>query len=454
MAKLTSTRSTRGPHRSKSSSQPKPSRPPQEHSTHRQKRRKQIIRFAAGRVKHQQWASIARQTAAIALGDGKYVENLRCSVPAVSSSPIADSPETSQLQRSLSTWHVVHDISSQVRYSNRATVFYPRDSDAVRSWVTRPAASLLVAPRRTAIEFSKYSAVNRSRRLYLDSVASQKTTPYPIRQTTIGVLTSASVHRPGGAYLSGGTEPDAVLARSTSLVASLSTPEARQFYSEMKKYTKEYGAGFFPHSLVYSPSIVGFRRDDDDHFNVQDDDFDPELDAIPADPTTAELELPPAVNAQNQRAMGEYVSPYLMNVVSAVPVNANTIRTASSPPPFPSNDSTSFSPTSTETVEATIRQTVKDRLGRALRLFELHGDRKLVLGAFGCREGLSVEVVAQIYAELLACNVGENGDGRFRDVFEKVVFSLPGKLCAPFRTAFQMRVFDDELNRALDAVEL
>lgn len=62
--------------------------------------------------------------------------------------------------------------------------------------------------------------------------------------------------------------------------------------------------------------IIGLCRDDADHFGLTNDDFDGELDAIPADPTTKDLEAPPVVNAQNKRARGEYVSPYSVNVVS------------------------------------------------------------------------------------------------------------------------------------------
>ena len=58
-------------------------------------------------------------------------------------------------------------------------------------------------------------------------------------------------------------------------------------------------------ALLYSPSVVGLRRDDADHFKLTNDNFDSELDTIPADPTTRDLEASSAVNAQNQRAMGE-----------------------------------------------------------------------------------------------------------------------------------------------------
>jgi len=222
----------------------------------------------------------------------------------------------------------------------------------------------------------------------------------------------------------------------------------------MKSYVKEHGASYFPPSLIYSPGIVGIRRDDGDGFNSVDDDFSPELDAIPADPTTAELELPPAVNTSNQKAMGEYTTPYIMNVISAIPVNAHLIRATakSSPSASPSTSpKESITCVASPSVEFAIRKSMKDRMGRALRAFELNRDRVLVLGAFGYNEGVAVDVAAQIWAELLACTPSDDaeGNGRFRNVFEKVIFAVPGKHHALFRQAFDMRVFEDELEREL-----
>jgi hypothetical protein len=191
--------------------------------------------------------------------------------------------------------------------------------------------------------------------------------------------------------------------------------------------------------LLYSPSVVGLRRDDADHFELTNDDFDGELDAIPADPTTKDLEAPPAVNAQNQRAMGEYVAPYFMNVLSAAPVLAGALR------------STLHTSSEFES-DRLLRQTVKSRIARALRLFAARGDTTLVLGAFGYEEGTPIVMVAQIYAELLACspNPGDT-DGEFRNVFRKVIFAVPAKLHSMFRRSFEMRIFEDELIHSLES---
>lgn len=192
--------------------------------------------------------------------------------------------------------------------------------------------------------------------------------------------------------------------------------------------------------MLYSPSIVGLRRDDSDRFEVSNEDFYGELDAIPADPTTKDLEAPPAINAQNQRAMGEYVAPYFMNVLSAAPPHSGSFRSASDP-------------SSESETHHVMRQTIKSRITRALRLFAARGDSTLILCAFGCEEGTSIETVAQIYAELLACSsgTGDVGDGEFTNVFEKVVFAIPGRLHSTFRKTFEMRVYEDELVRSLES---
>jgi hypothetical protein len=192
-------------------------------------------------------------------------------------------------------------------------------------------------------------------------------------------------------------------------------------------------------ALLYSPSVVGLRRDDADHFELTNDDFDGELDAIPADPTTKDLEAPPAVNAQNQRAMGEYVAPYFMNVLSAAPVLAGAFRTSHTSSEFES--------------DRLLRQTVKSRIARALRVFAARGDTTVVLGAFGYEEGTPIVMVAQIYAELFACssNGGDVTDGEFRNVFQKVIFAIPAKLHSMFRKTFEMRIFEDELIHSLES---
>jgi hypothetical protein len=71
-------------------------------------------------------------------------------------------------------------------------------------------------------------------------------------------------------------------------------------------------------------------------------------------------------------------------------------------------------------------------------------------------------MVAEVWAELLVCGEeegeqaaestkspeGVGGEARFKDVFEHVVFAVPGKLFAPFKQAFEMRVLEAQVNEA------
>ncbi|KAH9988031.1 hypothetical protein BJV77DRAFT_1023443 [Russula vinacea] len=393
-------------------------------------RRSSVYARAAHRAKCTQWALIAQQTSRIVLGDGKYVETRRVPV----ASTLANASETPQPSSvvPMRTWHMVHDISAQVRHSVLSTAFYPPSHD-----FPKPMASM----DASAFEFSKYPTLSIVRRLYLTSQSSTQA-PYRVHNSNIGVLSPLS-RRPGSGFLGGSSTYNAVLARSTSLISSLTSTLAHPFFASLRERTRLANpavAALSTDALLYSPSVVGLRRDDADHFELTDDDFDGELDAIPADPTTKDLETPPAVNAQNQRAMGEYVAPYYMNVLSAAPILAGAFR--------------STSQTSSEfESDRLLRQAVKSRIAKILRLFAARGDTTLVLGAFGHEEGTPIVMVAQIYAELLACspNPGDVTDGEFRNVFQKVIFAVPAKLHSSFRNTFEMRIFEDELVRSLES---
>ena len=99
-----------------------------------------------------------------------------------------------------------------------------------------------------------------------------------------------------------------------------------------------------------------------------------------------------------------------------------------------------------------IRHAMKERMARALRACEAHGDKALVLGAFGCGSSENdVDMVAGVWAELLVC--GDTVDdvkreARFGSSFDKVVFAVPKRLCAPFKVAFQRRLDEEALTVA------
>ena len=393
-------------------------------------RRSSVYAHAAHRAKCTQWALIAQQTARIVLGDGKYVETRH--VPVASTlADVSGNPQPSSMP-TMRTWHIVHDIAAQIRHSVLSTTFCSSSHD-----LPKPVAS---TDSSTSFEFSRRSTLSIVRRMYLTNQPPTQI-PYRVHNSKIGVL-SPLTRRPGSGFLHGSSTYTAVLARSTSLIPSITSSHAQPFFNSLRERARlanPVAAALSTDALLYSPSVVGLRRDDADHFELTDD-FDGELEAIPADPTTKDLEVPPAVNAQNQQAMGEYVAPYFMNVLSAAPILANAFRSAS----YTSSESES---------DCILRQAIKTRIARVLRLFAARGDSTLVLGAFGSEEGTPITMVAQIYAELLACgpNPEDVADGEFRNVFQRVIFAVPAKLYSIFRKTFEMRVYEDELVRSLES---
>ncbi|KIP01119.1 hypothetical protein PHLGIDRAFT_38396 [Phlebiopsis gigantea 11061_1 CR5-6] len=329
--------------------------------------RSRMLAIAALKATRQRWAAIAEETRRIVTGDGT-------------------------LQ------------SFSVQLSVQSTTFYPHHSGSLAQWAaTSRRAS--AATGATTIDFLHCSTLTAAR-------LSAPTSTQPVAGSSkLGVLSFASPKKPGGGYLHGGDEQEEVIARLSSLVASLNSPAARGFYEEHKKYRTEDGSGLHDHSMVYSPGVVVFRADaDDDVYSAPDD----------------------AVG-------GAFISPYTVDVLSAVPVNAAAVRSKHT-----------ILPSERQFFEDGIRQVAKERMARALRVFEERGDRTLILGAFGCSSSENnVETIAAIWAELLVCGDGsEVGEARFKDVFDRVVFAVPGKRFAQFKDAFEMRVFEDEVAKA------
>ncbi|KAI0345180.1 hypothetical protein BDW22DRAFT_1004950 [Trametopsis cervina] len=310
-----------------------------------------------------------------------------------------------------SVQRIGHDLFPQIQLSKQGTVFYPHYSEQLAFWATTRHSSP-EAPTTSSLDFVHSSVLATARQLITAGA------PSPI-----GVLSFASPKKPGGGYLNGADEEEDVLARHSSLVASLSSDAARGFYKEHKFYRNDDGSGLHDHSMVYSPGVVVFRADPDD----------PEV---------------------TDSIGGTFISPYSLNVVSAVPVNAGMVRAKHT-----------ILPEERQFFEDGIRSAMKERMARALRIFEEKGNRTIVLGAFGCGSSQNnVEVVAAIWAELLVCGdsqpqqaqrteEAEEGQkasktARFKDVFERVVFAVPGKLFQPFKSAFEMRVFEAEVSAA------
>ncbi|KAI0367663.1 hypothetical protein BV20DRAFT_970222 [Pilatotrama ljubarskyi] len=363
-----------------------------------QARRSTMLVQAARRARRERWAQFAEETRSIVLGDGKYVEER----PA----PFVPSAVTqlSQEQGFSSVEHILHDISGYIALSRQGTVFFPHYSADLARWrEERPA----VTYPSTQIEFTRTSTLTVARQLALAR-------GQPLSSSTdIGILSFASPKRPGGGYLHGGDEQEETIARLSSLVASLDSPAAKDFYKEHRTFRSTDGSGLHDHSMVYSPSVVVFRRDADD--------------------TTFTDQAPVfGLPAGNDDLGGEFIPPYLANVLSTVPVNAAAVRAKHV-----------IKPGEEELFEDGIRMAMKERMARALRAFELRGDKVLVLGAFGCGTCENkVGMVAEIWAELLVC--GETvqdvrQEARFKNSFEKVVFAVPKKMLEPFKEAFAAR---------------
>lgn len=195
-------------------------------------------------------------------------------------------------------------------------------------------------------------------------------------------------------------------------------------------------------SMLYAPGVAAFRKDDMEEeegkaedVDTDDDEFELIISAEP-DANLTDNRSSPRVRVEQ----GQFISPYVVNVLSAVPVSASVVRKKR------------FTlPEERPAIDAEIRSLMLDRMARCLRIFEQRGDRAVVLGAFGCgcSSQNSVGMVAQLWAELVACE-----GARFKDVFEQVVFAVSGKQYRPFKRAFEMRLFEEEVDFALGSDDI
>ncbi|KAI0086615.1 hypothetical protein BDY19DRAFT_959416 [Irpex rosettiformis] len=345
----------------------------------------------------ERWAAIALETQEIVLGSGQYVVERYCPPTSPSTSTAIISRPSSPIPASSYIKHIGYDIFPQIQLSRQNTVHYPHYSEQLAFWDKVPPSSS--STTTTSFDFVHSSTLSAARQL---SIANS---PSPI-----GVLSFASPKRPASGYLNGADEQEDVIARHSSLIASLTADSARGFYQEHRFYKNDDGSGLHDHSMLYSPGVVAFRADPDD-------------------------------SGVTDSIGGDFIPPYAINVVSAVPVNAAMVRAKHI-----------ILPSEQQLFEDGIRSAMKERMARALRILEDKGNRTVILGAFGCGSFQnSVEAIASIWAELLVCGQPEK-DGarpaRYKDIFDRVVFAVPGKLFEPFKTAFEMRVFEAEVAAA------
>ncbi|RPD55998.1 hypothetical protein L227DRAFT_579213 [Lentinus tigrinus ALCF2SS1-6] len=308
------------------------------------------------------------------------------------------------------TMHITHDIAPSILLCRQRTTLYEHYDKELALWKDSHPKSPFPSMQ---VEFSRKSTLTVARQLALGR------STYPLKSIDIGVLSSASSKR-NVSYLVGSSEQEDVIKRSSSLVASLTGPVAQAVYTIHHGFKLKDGSGLQDHAMLYSPGVVVFRKDYDDDT-----------------PSAPDRSSP---SRGRDLVGGDFIPPYSVNVVSAVPVNAAMVR-----------DKHDIQPGEESFFEDGIRASMKDRMARVLQAFELKGDKVLVLGAFGCSFQNKVEVVASIWAELLDCGetVGDvKQEPRFKHSFEKVVFAIPGKLYEPFKRAYEMRVLEEQLTNA------
>ena len=378
---------------------------------------------------HQHHSKIALDTERIARGGGQYVED-----PPSSSTSLLSAP---------SEWpfsHITHHLGAQIELSKQLTTFYPRSSSPIpdRKFSASP------SPHQTHIEFTNSSTLAAAH--ILNNSHPDLVTPssrFGPSTTKIGLLCSIS-HKSKGGKLQGFDDHTDALLRSSSLVTNLlDSQAARTFYEQQRESWKQSGGnGVHDSSMLYAPGVAVFRQDamEDGVINgegadAEDDEFELIISAQP----DANL-VDNRSSSPRREGRERLISPYVINALSAVPVSASVVRKKR------------FTlPQERATVDVEIRGLMRDRMARCLRVFEQRGDRAIVLGAFGCgcSSQNSVEMVASLWAELVACD-----GARFKDVFERIVFAVSGKQHAPFKQAFEMRLFEDQVDLALSSSDV
>ena len=381
---------------------------------------------------HQHRTKIAMDTERIARGGGQYVED-----PSSSSTSPPSVPNEWPFSH-----NVTHDMGAQIELSKQLTAFYPHSSDPIpdRNTSTSP------SPHQTQIEFISSSTLAAAHAL--SNSCPDLVTPssrFGPSTTKIGLLCSVS-HKSKGGKLQGFDDHTDALLRSSSLVTNLlDSQAARSFYEKHRESWKQSeGNGVHDNSMLYAPGVAVFRKDDMEAEVVKGEGGEAEADddefelIISAEPDANLVEN--RSTSRTREEQGKYISPYVVNALSAVPVSASVVRKKR------------FTlPQERPLVDAEIRSLMRERMARCLRVFEQRGDCAIVLGAFGCgcSSQNSVDMVASLWAELVACK-----GARFKDVFERIVFAVSGKQYAPFKQAFEMRLFEEQVDLALDSSDM
>jgi uncharacterized protein (TIGR02452 family) len=284
----------------------------------------------------------------------------------------------------------LNDIGAQVELSKQSTEVIPHHSEPLSKWRNEsPAFS--ARPVDTTITFTKSPMVN-----IIDTL--QSSIPSSSR---LAVISPACPTRPGGSWLTGADDTETQLARATSLSANLESAQAASFYTGHRRNPDH--SGLRDHSMIYAPNVLVLR------------------------PVADSEELKPA--------------PTKIDILSVAAVHSETVK-ARCPDIAP------------EELQAGIHSVTHERLARSLRLLADRGVRHLVLPAFGCEAGQGGDIgnMAAVFAELLICG-DDKGPARFKNVFESITFSMHQKTLGAFKKGWELRVFEDEMERALSEEE-
>jgi uncharacterized protein (TIGR02452 family) len=185
----------------------------------------------------------------------------------------------------------------------------------------------------------------------------------------VACLNFASAKNPGGGFLRGSQAQEESLARSSGLYACISRMNG--YYAA----NRSCGTALYTDHIIYSPRVPVFRDD----------------------------------------AGGLLDEPYLVSFITAPAVNAGAVR-KNEPARVPE-----------------ILPVMRRRAEHVLKVALAHGDRHLILGAWGCGVFQNDPAdIAHVFGALLL----ESDD--FRDNFCSVVFAVldrttDGKIIGPFR---------------------
>jgi uncharacterized protein (TIGR02452 family) len=253
------------------------------------------------------------------------------------------------------------DIRAQIRESERSTKYFGSNS-SLSKWAITP-TPISKKPSATQTSILQITTIDAARLL-------QNTFNHNPQETAgiIGVLNFASATKPGGGFKNGAEAQEESIARSSTLYATLTTPEATKFYDLHKSESSENNAAFYSHGMVYSPKVLVFRDDD-----------------------------------------GLWTPHFEIDVLTCAAVNAGEIL---------KNTNGVNNPAAMVNIE----KEMMERMGRILCLFEQKGARNIVLGTFGTGVFKNdVATVTRIWAQLLILPTA-----RFRHSFDRVIFAVTG----------------------------